>query len=61
MTNERVYPMSFASVYPHYATKVESKSRTKDELHLEQPPDHRFLHVQRLGRGFRIRQRDQSR
>ncbi len=25
--------MSFASVYPHYVTKVESKSRTKKELH----------------------------
>ena len=24
--------MSFASVYPHYVTKVESKGRTKDEL-----------------------------
>ena len=30
---ERVYAMSFASVYPHYLTKVESKGRTKDELH----------------------------
>ena len=25
--------MSFASVYPHYITKVESKGRTKKELH----------------------------
>lgn len=25
--------MSFAGVYPHYVTKVESKGRTKDELH----------------------------
>ena len=25
--------MSFASVYPHYVTKVESKGRTTDELH----------------------------
>lgn len=25
--------MSFASVYPHYVAKVESKGRTKDELH----------------------------
>jgi hypothetical protein len=25
--------MSFASVYPHYITKVESKGRTKAELH----------------------------
>jgi len=30
---ERVFAMSFASVYPHYVTKVESKGRTKDELH----------------------------
>lgn len=25
--------MTFASVYPHYITKVEKKGRTKDELH----------------------------
>ena len=25
--------MTFASVYPHYLNKVESKGRTKDELH----------------------------
>jgi hypothetical protein len=25
--------MSFASVYPHYITKVEKKGRTKAELH----------------------------
>jgi hypothetical protein len=25
--------MTFSSVYPHYVTKVESKGRTKDELH----------------------------
>lgn len=25
--------MSFAGVYPHYVTKVESKGRTKGELH----------------------------
>lgn len=31
--NERVAKMSFASVYPHYVTKVESKGRTKEELH----------------------------
>lgn len=31
--NERVFAMSFASVYPHYVTKVESKGRSKDELH----------------------------
>lgn len=26
--------MTFASVYPHYVTKVESKGRTIDELHV---------------------------
>ncbi len=31
--NERIAKMSFASVYPHYITKVESKGRTKAELH----------------------------
>ena len=31
--NERVYRMAFASVYPHYITKVERKGRTKEELH----------------------------
>jgi len=31
--NERVFRMSFASVYPHYVTKVEKKGRTKEELH----------------------------
>lgn len=31
--NERVYRMAFASVYPHYVTKVEKKGRTKEELH----------------------------
>ena len=30
--NERIAKMSFASVYPHYLTKVEKKGRTKDEL-----------------------------
>lgn len=30
---ERLYKMSFASVYPHYVTKVESKGRTIEELH----------------------------
>ncbi len=29
---ERVFKMSFASVYPHYITKVEKKGRTIDEL-----------------------------
>lgn len=27
-----VFKMSFASIYPHYITKVEKKGRTKDEL-----------------------------
>lgn len=31
--NEQVAKMSFASVYPHYVTKVEGKGRTKEELH----------------------------
>lgn len=31
--NARIAQMSFASVYPHYVTKVEKKGRTKDELH----------------------------
>jgi len=31
--NERIAKMVFASVYPHYVTKVESKGRTKEELH----------------------------
>lgn len=31
--NERVANMTFASVYPHYVTKVEKKGRTKEELH----------------------------
>jgi len=31
--NERIAKMTFASVYPHYVTKVESKGRTKAELH----------------------------
>jgi hypothetical protein len=30
--NERVYRMSFASVYPLYVTKVEKKGRTKAEV-----------------------------
>lgn len=28
----RIYSMSFASVYPHYVTKVERKGRSRDEL-----------------------------
>ena len=30
---DRVFKMSFASVYPHYVKKVESKGRTVAELH----------------------------
>lgn len=30
---ERVSKMSFASVYPHYVTKIEKKGRTVAELH----------------------------
>ena len=30
--NERIARMTFASVYPHYITKVEKKGRTKEEL-----------------------------
>src|SRR5918993_711976 len=29
----RIAKMTFASVYPHYVTKVERKGRTKKELH----------------------------
>lgn len=29
----RMAKMTFASVYPHYVTKVERKGRTKEELH----------------------------
>ncbi len=31
--NEQIAKMTFASVYPHYVTKVEKKGRTKEELH----------------------------
>lgn len=31
--DERIANMAFASVYPHYVTKVEKKGRTKTELH----------------------------
>ena len=31
--DERMAKMTFASVYPHYITKVERKARTKEELH----------------------------
>ncbi len=32
--DERIANLTFASVYPHYVAKVESKGRTKEELHL---------------------------
>lgn len=31
--NERIAKMTFASVYPHYVTKVERKGKTKEALH----------------------------
>jgi hypothetical protein len=31
--DKRMAQMTFASVYPHYLTKVERKNRTKEELH----------------------------
>lgn len=31
--DKKIAEMTFASVYPHYVTKVESKGRTKEELH----------------------------
>jgi hypothetical protein len=31
--DERIAKMTFASVYPHYVTKVEKKGGTKEELH----------------------------
>lgn len=31
--NARIAKLTFASVYPHYITKVEGKGRTKEELH----------------------------
>lgn len=31
--NERIAKMTFASVYPHYVTKIEGKGRTIEELH----------------------------
>ena len=30
--NERIVKMTFASVYPHYVTKIQRKGRTVDEL-----------------------------
>ena len=32
-TAERIAKMTFASIYPHYVTKVEKKGRTVKELH----------------------------
>ena len=31
--DERIAKMTFASVYPHYLTKIEKKGRAKEELH----------------------------
>ncbi len=31
--DERIARMTFASVYPHYVTKIEKKGRTREELH----------------------------
>ncbi len=31
--DERMAKMTFASIYPHYLTKIEKKGRTKEELH----------------------------
>ena len=33
MKPERVYAIIFGSIYPYYVKKVESKGRTKEELH----------------------------
>lgn len=32
MANDRVFAMSFASVYPHYVAKAEKKGRTNEEV-----------------------------
>ncbi|GLC25893.1 DUF2200 domain-containing protein [Roseisolibacter agri] len=32
MTRHRIFTTSFASVYPHYVRKAESKGRTRDEV-----------------------------
>ncbi|MFA6618641.1 MAG: DUF2200 family protein [Candidatus Neomarinimicrobiota bacterium] len=29
----QIAKMTFASIYPHYLTKIEKKDRTKEELH----------------------------
>jgi len=31
--NKRIGEMTFAFIYPHYINKIESKGRTKEELH----------------------------
>ncbi len=31
--DQQIATMTFASVYPHYVTKVEKKGRTREELH----------------------------
>ena len=31
--DEKIAKLTFASVYPHYVTKVEKKGRTEEELH----------------------------
>ena len=31
--DDRIAKMTFATVYPHYLTKIERKGRTKEELH----------------------------
>jgi hypothetical protein len=33
MQNTKIFKMPFASIYPHYVTKVEKKGHTKAELH----------------------------
>jgi hypothetical protein len=33
MAGHRIFAMSFASIYPHYVTKVERKGHTVAELH----------------------------
>ena len=33
MKNTKIFKMAFASVYPHFVTKVEKKGRSKQELH----------------------------
>ncbi len=32
MSNERVFKMSFSSIYPHYLNKAEKKGRGKEEV-----------------------------